>query len=95
MLFQARQPSLKEAFAPQADDLPAGVQALGDLVIGETFGGMKDHSGANHMEIWQRIFGGSCFEFTAFIGAKNNDKWARSWHDQACHKSAFSATLIR
>jgi len=49
--FEPRQALLEETFAPQADDLAASVQAFGDLVIGEAFGGMEDHSGADNLKI--------------------------------------------
>jgi hypothetical protein len=56
MLFQTCQTVGKEAFAPQGDDLTAGVQSLGNLVVGHAFGSVEDHSGSLNLEIRQRIF---------------------------------------
>jgi hypothetical protein len=46
MLFQTRKTFDKEAFAPQRDDLTAGVQPLCNLVVGHAIGCMEDHPGS-------------------------------------------------
>jgi hypothetical protein len=86
VFFQPRQAFGKEAFPPQADDFPTGIQALGDLVIGKTLGSMEDHAGTQDLKIWQRIFCGSGFQFTAFLLTEFNDERTRSRHEPRCHK---------
>src|SRR5256712_12470572 len=41
--LQPAEPLGEKAFAPQADDFAAGVQALGQLGVGEGFRGPEDH----------------------------------------------------
>src|SRR2546425_10922394 len=41
--LQPAEPLGEKAFAPQADDFAAGVQALGNLGGGEGFGGQENH----------------------------------------------------
>ena len=48
----------EEALAPEADDLAAGVEALGDEAIGEALGGEEHQLGAGNLEIRQGIAGG-------------------------------------
>lgn len=55
--FEAGQTLLEEPFAPQADDLAAGVETSGDLVVGQALGGKENHLGADHFKIRQRILG--------------------------------------
>ena len=57
--LKAIQAVFEEALAPEADDLAAGVEALGDEAIGEALGGEEHHLGADYLEIRQRIAGGS------------------------------------
>src|SRR5512136_532688 len=49
--LQTGESLFEEAFAPLTDDFPPGVQATRDGVIGPTFGGVKDHFGAEHLKI--------------------------------------------
>jgi hypothetical protein len=49
--MQASQAFGEEALAPQADDFAPRIQAPGDFIIGQTFGGMEDHSGAKNLKI--------------------------------------------
>jgi hypothetical protein len=51
MLFQTRKTFDKEAFAPQRDDLTAGVQPLCNLVVGHAIGCMEDHPGSLNLKI--------------------------------------------
>jgi hypothetical protein len=51
MLFQTRETVGKEAFAPQRDDFTAGVQSLGNLVVGHAIGRMEDHPGPLNLKI--------------------------------------------
>ena len=89
--FQSQQAFLKESLSPLANDFTAGVQASSDLVIGPAFGGVEDHSGANDLAIWQRIFGGYCFQFPPLFWAKINDKWTGSRHEPLCPQSTSLA----
>ena len=68
--FQPGKSLFEEAFAPLADDLPAGIQALSDFIIGQTIGRMKDHLGADNLAIWQRIFDGSALQFLSFLSCE-------------------------
>jgi hypothetical protein len=43
--FQPGEAVGKEAPAPKRDHFTAGVEAVGDLVVGHTLGGVKDHFG--------------------------------------------------
>jgi hypothetical protein len=51
LFFEARKALLEETFAPPADDLAPGVQAFGDLVIGEAVRGMENHFGPDDLKI--------------------------------------------
>jgi len=59
VLLQARETVFEDTLAPHADDLTPGVESSGDLIVGQTVGGEQDHSGADHLEVRQRILGGS------------------------------------
>ena len=65
--LQARQTLLKEAFAPLADDLTPGVQATGDVIVGQSFRRVEDHLGPKDLIIRQRILDHPTFEFGAFL----------------------------
>jgi len=54
--FQAGEAVGKEALAPKRDHFTAGVEAVGDLVVGHALGGVKDHFGPLDLKIRQRIF---------------------------------------
>src|SRR5712692_6284724 len=41
----------EEALSPFGDDLPAGIEAPGDLVIAEAIGGQEDDLGADDLSI--------------------------------------------
>jgi hypothetical protein len=64
--FQAGKSLFKEALAPLADDFSPGIQASSDLIVRPTLGSVKDHFGAEHLKIWQRIFRGSALQFLSF-----------------------------
>jgi hypothetical protein len=59
--IQAGQAVLEEAFAPLRDDLPAGVESGGDLVVVQPFGSHEHDLGSHDVSIRQRIFAGSSF----------------------------------
>lgn len=71
---------LEEPFTPQADDLAAGVETSGDLVVGQALGGKENHLGADHFEIRQRILGGAAVEFTLFSPGQLDFVWAGTGH---------------
>jgi hypothetical protein len=58
-LLQAGQAFGEESFAPQTDHFAACIQAPGNFIIGQSFGGMEDHPGTRDLKIWQRIFAGA------------------------------------
>jgi hypothetical protein len=51
MFFQTGKTVGKETLAPQADHLTARVQTSGDLIVGHTFGCVKDHLGSLNLKI--------------------------------------------
>src|SRR6266566_2130360 len=53
--LQARHAFLEESLAPQTDDIASDGERRRDLVIGVALRGQQDHSGPNHLKIWQRI----------------------------------------
>jgi hypothetical protein len=55
-VLQPRQPLFKESLSPPADNLPSSIQAFGNLIIAETFGGEQNHFRSKHLKIRQRIF---------------------------------------
>jgi len=57
-VLQSGQALLKEALTPFTDDIPADMQVLSDLVIGETLGSEQDHLSALNLKIRQRILVG-------------------------------------
>ena len=54
-VLQSGQALLKEALTPFTDDIPADMQVLSDLVIGESLGSEQDHLSALNLKIRQRI----------------------------------------
>jgi len=78
--LQAGQSLFEEALAPLADDFPASIQTVSDLIVGQTLGRMEDHLGAEHLKIWQRILGGSALEFLPFLSCELDLVWAFSRH---------------
>lgn len=64
--FEAAESLKKEALAALADHLAMGVEAGGDLVVGDALGGEEDHPGAEDLKVWQRILGGSSMELALF-----------------------------
>lgn len=80
MFFQAHQPVFEEALAPHADNLTPGVEASGNSIVRQAFGGKQDHSGADHFKIRQRILGSAAAQLPFFGGRENYHVWADSWH---------------
>jgi hypothetical protein len=58
---------MEEPFAPQAHHIAPDRECGGNLVVGATLGGEEDHLGAQHLEIWQRIFSRSAVQDLAFL----------------------------
>ena len=76
-LVEARQALLKETFTPEADDLASDRHGRGDLVIGPPVGREQDHLGAEHIEMWQRIFSGTPLENLPLVRRKHDGIAAR------------------
>lgn len=72
MFLQARQSVFEETLPPHADDLTPGVESSGDSIVGQAFGGEQDHSGADYLEIRQRILGSTAAQFPLF-GSREHD----------------------
>src|SRR5256712_13639600 len=66
--LQPAEPLGEKAFAPQADDFAAGVQALGNLVVGEAFGGQENHFGSGDGEKRVRDFFYPTGQFPVSLG---------------------------
>ena len=62
------------------DDFASGVQATGDVVVGEAIGRIKDHLGAKDLIIRQRIFGGTTLQIRSLVVSELDFVWAGSWH---------------
>lgn len=58
-VLQSGQALLKETLTPFTDDIPADMQVLSDLVIGESLGSEQDHLSSLNLKIRQRILMGS------------------------------------
>jgi len=78
--LKAIQAVFEEALAPEADDLAARVEALGDEAIGEVLGGEKHHLGADNLEIRQRIAGGPALQFAVFVLGQDDGIGALARH---------------
>jgi hypothetical protein len=51
LLLQPREPISEKPFSPSAYDLTPAVEAHGDLVVAQPFGGQQNHLGALNMKI--------------------------------------------
>jgi hypothetical protein len=51
MFFQTSKTIIKEPFPPTADDFTAAVEARGNLVVVQSFGGQENHLGALNLKI--------------------------------------------
>jgi hypothetical protein len=80
LFIKPREALLKEAVAPLADNLPWGIQARRDDVIGEALGGQEHQFGPDDVSIRRRIFAGSGLELAAFVPSEMDAKWAVAWH---------------
>jgi hypothetical protein len=77
---QAGEAVFEETLPPHADDLAPGVESGGDLIVGQAFGGKQDHSGADDLEIRQRILGSTAAQFPLFGSGELDREWAGAWH---------------
>src|SRR6266542_6898637 len=78
--LQAGQTLEVEAFAPLGDDLSAGVQPGGDLVVVQAVCGHEHDLGTDHVSIRQRIAAGLGFQDFEFLLAEVNDVRALPGH---------------
>ena len=77
---QSRETLFEKALAPLADHLAAGLEDLGDLVIGEALSGEKDHLGTDNLEVRRRIPGSHLAEMMGFRLGQDNSEWAFPGH---------------
>ena len=82
----------EETLVPEADDLAAGVDALGDQAIGEALGGEENDLGADNLEMRQRIAGGPALQLAAVACATCGRQKRRT---QALAGDPVSGTLPR
>jgi hypothetical protein len=80
MFLQPSQSIFEKTLAPHADDLTPGVESSGDSIVGQTFGGEQDHSGADHLKIRQRILGGAAAQFPLLGGREHYRVSTGAWH---------------
>jgi len=78
--LQPGQALFEEAFAPLADDFPAGIQATSDVVVGEALRRVEDHLGTENLIIRQRILDRPAFEFPPLLRCEFDLEWADSRH---------------
>ena len=78
--LQPAESFVKEALAPLADDLAAGIQTGGNFIVGDAFGGQENHLGAKDLKVWQRILCGASIQLLLFIRAEHDPERAFSWH---------------
>ena len=78
-LCQAGKAPLEEAIALLADELAAGVESLGNLVVAQATSSQEDHMSPEHIPIRQGISTRPGPERLAFLGAKPDLKRTRSW----------------
>jgi hypothetical protein len=71
---------VEEALAPQAHDIAPHRERGGNLVIGTTRGGEKNHLGAENLEIRQRILPRTVFQDFTFPLGETDREWAVSGH---------------
>jgi hypothetical protein len=71
---------MEEALAPQADHIASDRERGGDRVVAVSIGGEEDHLGAQHFEIWQRIFADAALQNPTFGSRQANRKGTVSGH---------------
>ena len=79
-IFQTGKTLVEEPFAPHAYHLTSRVEALRNLVVGETLGGQQNHSCMEYMKIRQRIFPCPPLELQLLFWAQSYFIWAVSRH---------------
>jgi hypothetical protein len=72
MILKTRHALFEKALAPEGHDLPPGVEAPSDRVIGPTVGRQQDHLGADDLEMGSRIGGGSLLQHPCFLSREDN-----------------------
>jgi hypothetical protein len=70
MILEPGQALFEEALAPKGHDLPPGVEALGDRVIGPALGGQEDHLGADDLKMGSRICGSARLQHPRFLAGQ-------------------------
>jgi hypothetical protein len=72
MIVEASHALLEKALAPEGHDLPPGMEASGDRVIGPAFGRQEDHRGADDLKMGSRIGGGSLLQHLRFLSGEDD-----------------------
>src|SRR6266511_123107 len=78
--LQAGQALRVEAVAPLGNDLAAGVQPGGGLVVGKASRGHEDDLGADDLSIWQCIAPRLCLQDLVLLLAEFDRVWAFPGH---------------
>jgi hypothetical protein len=65
--LQSGESFFKEAFAPKAHHIPAGVDVLGNLIIAPPIGGEQHDPGTHDLKIRQRISAHPLLQFAALV----------------------------
>jgi hypothetical protein len=79
---------------PHADDLPSSAEAFGDLIVGEALVSQKNHLGADHHKIRQRIFIGTSKEFLSLIPCESDLIWAFTRHGKALPEKSIPGKAL-
>jgi hypothetical protein len=94
MILEPGQALFEEALAPEGHDLPPGVEALGDRVIGPALGGQEDHLGADDLKMGSRIRGSARLQHPRFLAGQDDFVGTRSRHRSVgiglAHRVAYS-----
>jgi hypothetical protein len=73
VFFQPCEAVRKKALAPKRDDLTAGVQTRGNLIVGHALGCIENHLGTLDLKIRQRIFSGTPAQL-GFLGRRKGNR---------------------
>jgi len=94
MIVEAGHALLEKALAPEGHDLPPGMEASGDRVIGPAFGRQEDHLGADDLKMGARIGGGSLLQHPCFLSGEDDLIGTGSRHRSVeiglAHRVAYS-----
>jgi hypothetical protein len=93
MILKPGDALFEEAFAPEGHDLPPGVEAPRNRVIGPALGGQEDHLGADDLKMRSRIRGGARLQHPRFLAGEDDSVGTCSRHQSVgiglAHRVAY------